>query len=147
MWLHEALEILVRIGDENCSARTNSYLARIAIEEEDYKKAEAYLKESLDGYKKLDRKIGIATCLLRYVELAQISGQNNRASRLLGAISVIAEDASSFYSSVWLKEYEELVEIIKYQLGDPDFQAGFGEGVKLEIEQAVALAQGKPSYA
>ncbi len=142
-WLHEALDIMERIGDENCTARTNLYLARVALGQGDHTIAEQHLKISILGFQKLKRNIGIAICLLQYVELATKAGQHIRAARLLGGISSVAESASAFQYAVWLKDREDHVAEMKQQLGDAEFEKAYGEGSKLLLDQVVAYALGE----
>jgi len=68
--LRDALEILQRIGDENCSFRTMRDLARIAQHNGDYDQAADFLRKNLLGFTKLGRPIQVVVSFARFAELA-----------------------------------------------------------------------------
>lgn len=140
--LRDALEIMQRIGDENCASRILGYLARVAQHDGDFDEATDFLRGSMLGFAKLSRDDQLAICLVRFAELAEIAGHNNRAARLLGAAL-----ASSAGSQTWLPpllrdEFEGQVDALREVMGDEVFERAYAEGAAMNLDEATAYTLG-----
>ncbi|MFA9403840.1 MAG: tetratricopeptide repeat protein, partial [Anaerolineales bacterium] len=144
--LRDAVEILQRIGDENCTSRTMRALARIAQHNGDYDLAADFLRRNLSGFLKLGRAAQVLISFARFAELAQIAGNNKRAARLLGAASASSTSTQERIPPLYRDEFESQVEAIRKVMDDEVFDSVFAEGAAMSLEEATAYALGEIAY-
>jgi ATP/maltotriose-dependent transcriptional regulator MalT len=134
---------MVRIGDENCTARTSFYLARVALYDGDHNQASTYLRDSIQMYQKLNRGTYISMCLNRYAELAETTGQHRRAARLLGAAKSLLPESIAAIPIFAQADLYGHVEEVRRLLEDDDFDRAYKEGSRMTLDEAVAYALGE----
>jgi len=144
--LRDALEILQRIGDENCSFRTMRDLARIAQRNGDYDQAADFLRKNLLGFTKLGRPIQVVVSFARFAELAVIVGNNKRAARLLGAAMGASPSAQTRVPPLLRDEIEGQVVSLRKVMDDEVFDSVFAEGAAMSLEEATAYALEEIAY-
>ena len=144
--LRDALEILQRIGDENCSFRTMRDLARIAQHNGDYDQAADFLRKTLLGFTKLGRPIQVVVSFARFAELAMIVGNNKRAARLLGAAMGASPSAQTRVPPLLRDEIEGQVVSLRKAMDDEVFDSVFAEGAAMSLEEATAYALEEIAY-
>lgn len=136
--LLRALEVLQKIGDENCEYRALYYLARVAVEQGDLQLAENYLRESLIGYRKLDRILNVRINIALYARLADLAGEPMKAAKLLGAALNPEDTPLDVGRQRFLEEFDAQIESLEQQLGKEAFEKLFAEGAEIELDQVVA---------
>lgn len=99
----------------------------------DSSKTAECLIESMEGYRSLRDTRGLAGLFSMIAELYPVS---ESAVRLLGAAQTMTAATSAAALSV-----DEAVERARAELGDESFEAAWGQGCALPIEQAIAEAQ------
>lgn len=144
--LRDAVEILQRIGDENCTSRTMRALARIAQHNGDYDLAADFLRRNLSGFLKLGRAAQVLISFARFAELAQIAGNNKRAARLLGAALASSTSAQTRVPPLLRDEIEGQVVSLRKVMDDEVFDSVFAEGAAMSLEEATAYALEEIAY-
>jgi non-specific serine/threonine protein kinase len=135
-----ALEDLQKIGDEHCTAGALRDLGDIALRQGNFKRATMYFRKSLLGYEALGNEIPIALTIQRFAALAESTGREEEAARLLAAVdALISEDAWQSFP-IFKDEHENLVASTQQNLGDLTFDQLSAEGAEMSLEQAVAYA-------
>jgi hypothetical protein len=124
--------------------------AWIALRQENFTKALALLKESLVLRGEIGDIGGVAWCLEKMAEIALTTGQREpspgreedfrRAARLFGAAEALRAPMKSKIDLVDQPEYERQVALVRDQLDETTFAAGWGEGQAMTLRQAVDYA-------
>jgi tetratricopeptide (TPR) repeat protein len=141
--LRGALEIMERIGDENCATRIKGYLARVAQHDGDYDQAAVLLRESLLGYAKLNREDQIVICIARFASLAEITGQSKRAARLLGAALASPTGSQTSLPPLIRDEFEGQADALREVMGEEVFERAYAEGAAMSLDEATVYALGE----
>ena len=139
--ISHGLEIMQRIGDETCASRSLGRLARVAQHDGDNDQAAEFLRRSLLGFKKLNRKDEITRCLARFAALAEIAGHNKRAARLLGA--ALKTGSQTWIPPLIRGELEDQVAALREIMGNEDFERVYAEGASMSLDEATAFALGE----
>lgn len=136
----DALEDLQKIGDEHCAAGAMRDLGDIALRRGNFKRATMYFRESLLGYETLGNEIPIALTIQRFAALAESTGREEEAARLLAAVDAhIREDAWQSFP-IFKSEHERLVASTRKNIGNQTFKQFWVEGAEMSLEKAVAYA-------
>jgi tetratricopeptide (TPR) repeat protein len=135
----DALEALQKIGDDNCAAHTMRYLGEIARRRGDFTQASDYLYKSLMILQELGNEHPIVITLERFAALAGSLGDDAKAAKLLAAINEHVEDSFRPYATL-LRDHNELISSTQMKLGNEEFEQLWAEGVKMELNDAIALA-------
>jgi tetratricopeptide (TPR) repeat protein len=138
--LGDALEIMQRIGDDNCASNVLANLAQIAQHDGDYDQAIKLQQQSLQGFKNIHLKGQIALGFARLATLANLSGSNLRAARLLGAAEAYRNLSQPMLIPVHREEYEGLVSEFQKLRKDEVFKHNYADGFAMSLEDAIAYA-------
>ena len=111
--------------------------------EEEWNRAVARLGESLEVRREIGDKGGSAWCLERLAEIALAQGQAKKAVCLFGAAASLRESIGSVIDPVDRADYENRLDSLSTELGEPRFVAAWNEGRAMSREQAVAYALGE----
>lgn len=141
--LRDSLEVMQRIGDENCASRILGYLARVAQHNGNYDQAAELLRGSLLGFSKLNREDQTVVCIARFAALAELAGDNKRAARLMGAALASRTGSQRIMVPLLRDEFEGQVDAIRKVMGDEVFERAYAEGAAMSLEEATAYALGE----
>ncbi|NIM92591.1 MAG: tetratricopeptide repeat protein [Anaerolineales bacterium] len=141
--LSESLEIMQRIGDENCASRILANMSKIAMHDSDLDKALVLQQQSLHGFMNLKRKDAITMSFARLASLAQAIGSDVRAARLLGAAEAYRNQFEVVLAPVNLEEYEKIVSEFQVFRGDEVIDESYEDGYNMSYDQAIAYALGE----
>ena len=141
--LRDALEIMLRIGDENCASRVLANLSQIAQHYGDYDQATKLQQQSLQGFNNMYRKDQIVLGLARLAALEEKMGSEIRAARLLGATEAFLKMSQAVLAQVHLEEYEDVIAALQKHKEDEVFSKSYKEGLNLSSDEAIAYALGE----
>ena len=136
----EALAMARALGDQRNEANIALSLGEVAIHLGDVKRAITLLAESLASFRKWNDSLGIARCLIMFVDLLQAQGEIMPAARLLGFIEVWLESNQLQFVFFDHTNYERSVAATRAQLDEATFTDVRVEGRATTIEQAIEFA-------
>jgi hypothetical protein len=82
----------------------------------------------------------MANSLREFADLQQVQGQSERAARLLGFVEAWLESNQLNLVLFERTKYERSVAAVRAQISESDFNAEWGAGRQLRLEQAIVLA-------
>jgi predicted ATPase/class 3 adenylate cyclase len=138
--LRRSLDVMERIGDENCRARISSYLARVAQHHGDFDQAATLFRDSLAGYLKLRREDQIAICIARFAALAAQQGHEHRAARLLGSALTLIENTEAWLPPPFREELDQIVLELQDALGEQAIAQAYALGERMTLQEAARYA-------
>jgi predicted ATPase/DNA-binding CsgD family transcriptional regulator len=115
-------------------------LAFLAQHEGDYERARALAEQGLRLALEMDNQLDIADSLAGLAGVMGVTGQPERAARLLGAWDAALERIVAAPEPIDRPEYEQNIATVRAQLTPMSFEAAWSEGRGMSLEQAVALA-------
>ena len=146
--LHEeALAICRRLGNRYAVGNILNNLAAAEYGEGDYTAAHAHFAESLTiaqewGDKIVGDKIAISYALDGLAALAVRRGESDLAARLAGAAEHLRESIKYNIEPAERRFRHAYLAALRSMLSKDDFSTAYGQGRKLKLDEAVALAQG-----
>jgi hypothetical protein len=125
--------------------------AWIALRRDDLQQAVSLLSESLTLRGEIGDRGGVAWCLEKMAEIALTTGQREssspereedfrRAARLFGAAHSLRAPVNSKIDLVDQPEYERQLSLVRDQLDETTFAAGWDQGQAMTLQQAVDYA-------
>jgi predicted ATPase len=135
-----ALPVLRRIGDENCTALSLTYLGEVKVDRREWAAAHDHLTKALDGYRELRNPYGTGNGLRRLMWLAIAAEDYERAARLLGAAEALREQVEGFITSHDRARQEEAVEVLRAMLGEDRLGELQQSGAAMSLDEAVAYS-------
>ena len=133
----ESAAMLRDLGDERDLAGTLQNLGHIHLHQGNIRKAKDLFNECMTLQQAQHNNEGMAECLIGYAGVALKQNQMIIAARLLGAAN-----SSNWKHRAWewpatQMDYEEIVSLIRDQLGDGDFDREHNLGGNLAHEQVM----------
>ena len=139
----EVIEVFQRIGDVNCTAQACGFLADLWILNDDLNKAVGYLQESMHGYIRLERSLGIVTGFSRFASIAVRQKRFQDAARLLGFAKSWYAETSYPLAPYYRKPFDELVNSSKEALDEEAFEEAWSAGQEMDMEGAIQFVMGE----
>jgi tetratricopeptide (TPR) repeat protein len=136
----EALAMARALGDQHSEASIAQALGEVAIHRGDIEQATILLAESLSSFRKWADALGIARCLIGFVNLLQAQKEMERAAHLLGFVEAWLESNQLQLVFFDHTNYARGVAAAHAQLDEAAFTATWAEGQKMMLEQAIKLA-------
>jgi predicted ATPase/DNA-binding CsgD family transcriptional regulator len=136
----ECLAVCQRTGERRRIVFIFENLAYIAMHGGDVERAGALGRQGLQLACEMDHRLEMAKTLPILAWVMGMSGQPERAIRLLGASDSALERMGAFHQLNDKREVDAMIAAVRAQLDEAAFQAAWDEGRTLTLEQAVALA-------
>jgi predicted ATPase/DNA-binding CsgD family transcriptional regulator len=139
----EALAVARETEDEQYSADALAHLGTVALRMGEYHESFSFYRQSLAliNREQGTRGDSLIEDLAGLAAVASLSGQLERAARLLGAVEALREARGVELPALRRAEYERTVEGIRAQLDEATFAAAWKEGRAMELSQAIAQGQ------
>jgi hypothetical protein len=115
-------------------------LARVALLNGKPAEAEVLARESLHLRQEIGDRRGAVLCLEILSEVAVVSGQLERAARLMGAVDAMRESMGLHRPRDEAASYEQHVTRIREGLDDRTFRQAWSSGRDTPTEDAIAYA-------
>jgi tetratricopeptide (TPR) repeat protein len=141
----ESLAICRQTGEIRRICYMCNNLAYIAQHAGDHARAIDLGRQALRLARERRDQNDIATALNVLVGSISMTGQPQRAARLLGAVDATFERLGAFHQPSDQPEVDRIVATVRAQFDDATFQAVYGEGRSMTLEEAVAYALEDPS--
>ncbi len=122
-------------------------LSFVAQHQRDYQRARELAEQALRLSLELNNKLDIADVLAGFAGIIGVTGQPERAARLLGAWDATLERLGAVPQPVNRPEHERNIAAVRAQLAPATFEAAWAEGRTLSLDQALALVNVLPSPA
>jgi predicted ATPase len=143
-YLDESLALQRKADNQNGTAESLWLQGRLALREENHALAITCFKESLELYRPYATSVwvtrGLAYLMITYSAL----GQMPLAAKLAGVLAardrrtgLLNADLGSLAA---IAEYEAAVTVIRQKITDPELNAAWDEGTRLDEEAAIILA-------
>ena len=136
----EALAVYRTAGDRQWIAETLDYLGDVECGRGNVSTGLLRYAEALELWRALKDGWGTADALIGFVDVAALSGQSERAARLLGVAEALYQAAGVALPPHDRPNYERAVTAARASLGDEVFTALRMEGRGLGIGEALAEA-------
>ena len=137
----QALAIQRELGDSRGTSFSLRELGEVATASADAPAAADFLRRSLEMYRVLGDRLGIATAIEGLAALAALQGQHERALTLAGAASTLRESIQAPIAGPDLERLERYVAPARAALG-VGAAAAHSQGGSLSVEEAVGMALG-----
>jgi hypothetical protein len=131
------------LGDKDGVSSLLHNLGQAGYLRQEYASARTYSKQSLELYEQLNSKQGIVVCLILLGQVATWCGEGERAARLFGAASVMAEDVGFKLFAADREEYDRSLREAMSQLSEADWARLWDQGRAMKQDDAVAYALGR----
>jgi hypothetical protein len=135
-YLEESMAILRECGDTDGLRFGQIHLAHTALAEARFDEARSLLTQSLAVCQRGGEKRLVVECLHGLAEVAEATGNLERAARLFGAAQAL-QDAIGF--AFW-REYESHIAALRQHLGETTFAAAWESGHAMSWQQAADYA-------
>jgi tetratricopeptide (TPR) repeat protein len=136
----EALAMARALGDQHSEASIAQALGEVAIHRGDIEQATILLAESLSSFRKWADALGIARCLIGFVNLRQAQKDMERAAHLLGFVEAWLESNQLQLVFFDQTNYARAVAAARTQLGEEVFNTAWGKGRAMTLDQSIDLA-------
>ncbi|MEZ5425418.1 MAG: protein kinase [Pyrinomonadaceae bacterium] len=117
-------------------------LAAVACIREDYQTARSYTVETLELSRKTGNKLCVGYAFERFIALAVIEGEMEKAALLNGAMETIYDNAGYLIEDADRIFLESYTDQAKSELGEEFFEKAKNTGRAMPLEDAVILALG-----
>lgn len=141
-YYQESERLLREMGDNGDLARLVHNLGSVARHTGELEVAEERFNESLAMFIKLGNQRGMAECLASMAGLWSERGQILPAAKILGAAQALLDATGAKWWPADRVEVERNLKHLRLSLGAPQFEAAWEEGKKMNLETALAFAQG-----
>ena len=138
--LKEALSIYGQIGDRLFIARTKGYLGYAALLSGRSGEARRLFAASLEGFRDLDERFGIAEQLQAMSALLAADGRDEQAGELAGAAQGVWASMSAQALASDRPITSRYLDAARRRLGAPAWRSAWQRGQQMTIEGAVHLA-------
>jgi hypothetical protein len=98
------------------------------------------LRDSLRIRRELGERVAIAEDISRLARTFASAGEAETAARLLSSSRALYEELGASAPSFGTDRNEETLAIVRAQLDDASFDAAWDEGLRLTLDEAIALA-------
>jgi tetratricopeptide (TPR) repeat protein len=115
-------------------------LAHMAMRRGDAVQALRLFHDSLTRFRDQGDRRGMAECLAGLAGVLGAMGQPGRAARLFGAAEALVPEADATTYDSNREDYARSVALVRAQLDEGSFEAGWAEGRALPVDQVVAEA-------
>ncbi len=136
----EALAMARALGDQHSEASIAQALGEVAIHRGDIEPATILLTESLSAFRKWADALGIARCLIGFVNLLQAQKEMERAAHLLGFVEAWLESNQLQLVFFDHTNYARGVAAARAQLDEAAFTGAWVEGRAMTLDQAIESA-------
>ena len=136
----EALVRFRELGVRSNIAVTLHNLGHIVHHQGDLEEARAYFVESLIVCHELGDKEIVAACIAGLGGIASSSGKPEAAAKLLAAASALLESVGTSLDPADRMEYQRNLAAAMAQTDEAAWEAAWGEGHSMSMEQAIAYA-------
>jgi DNA-binding CsgD family transcriptional regulator/tetratricopeptide (TPR) repeat protein len=140
----EALAMAGALGDQHSEASIAQALGEVAIQRGDIEPATNLLAESLSAFRKWADALGIARCLIGFVNLLRSQKEMERAAHLLGFVEAWLESNQLQLVFFDHTNYARGIAAARAQLDEAAFAAAWAEGRAMTLEQAIEYALVQP---
>jgi predicted ATPase/class 3 adenylate cyclase len=113
----------------------------IDLEEGNSVKANAIINDMLSIYRELKVDKPQINCLAGFAGVAGIDGLDERSACLFGAVEGINERNNFKIDDLEHSSFDPIIHGVRERLGEAEFKRLWSEGRKLNLEQAIELAQ------
>jgi tetratricopeptide (TPR) repeat protein len=138
--LHEAFKALTEAGDARCSARVQSELGSLDLDEDDLTGATERFREALVMSSRIHDKLNIATALDGIGQIALASGDSEGAAVLLAAAEQLRDPLRVTRSGEEKRRHESRLETLSRESNASSLDAAWTRGKDMETEEAVTFA-------
>ncbi len=115
-------------------------LSAVACSMEDYKTSREYALESIKLAKESGDTVGIGFAMERFMALAVIEGEPEKAARIYGGLENIYESAGFMVEAVDQAFLDSYLDQVRAAIGNENFLLAKTEGRAMSVESAVMLA-------
>ncbi len=136
----QGLALHRRLGNREGIAYSLHELGRVAVATGDAPNARSMLRESLILFQELGNGVGVAETLEHFAVLAIEQGTHGLALKLAGAASALRDLLGGPATPTDRASLERHLSKARAALGQAPARARFGEGARMTLEDAVALA-------
>lgn len=136
----ECLAVLRQTGERRRIIFIFNNLAFIAMHQGDVERVQELGRQALRLARDMGHRLEMAKALPMLAWVMRMSGQAQRALRLLGASDSALESMGAFHQLNDKREMDVVIAAVRAQLDEASFAAALAEGRALTLEQAVALA-------
>jgi ATP/maltotriose-dependent transcriptional regulator MalT len=133
------------LGNQLDVAKVTCRLAYVVMRLGDAEGAASHLAECMTIYRVRNYPVGIAECLTAYAALRQVQGQAQQAVRVLASVEALCRSIDRVIWHSHRIEHTRSVTATRAELGETAFEAAWGEGLGMTMEEAIAEAQREPS--
>jgi len=141
-WLDESLALVRGVGDTWGLAVVLENIAIVAIKQGDYERARTYFHESVASYRAVGHRKGVIDCLEELADMLSAQRHIYPAVRLLGAAAALREQYNADREPNDQDMYDVLIASTRMTLGDDAFEAAWGAGRMLSLDEALTDALG-----
>ena len=139
-YYEESDSLLTDAADDGDKARFVHNLGYIAQHEEEFELAEKQFRKSLEMFRRLGNRRGMAECMAGLAGLKARQGQVEWGAVLLSAAESVLKVAGGAWWPADRVEVERNQEMIRTALGDEKWAAAQKKGAAMPLEQALAFA-------
>lgn len=138
--LHEAFKVLTEVGDARCSARVQSELGSLDLDEEDLTGATERFREALVVSSRIDDKLNIARALDGMGRVALLGNDTESAAVLIAAAERLRATLKTHIPKEEKQRHEITLKELHQQSDASSLDTAFARGEGMNTEQAVAFA-------
>jgi non-specific serine/threonine protein kinase len=140
-YLEESVTLLKAAGEKNYRAYALRRLGQIALRRGAYDTAQTHFRESLELNMEVGSSRGVLASLVGVGCVLVARGHSFLAARLFGAVQAGLEDTGETLSVADQAGLVGALSTLRREMSPPAFEAAWGAGHTLTLEQAIALAR------
>jgi tetratricopeptide (TPR) repeat protein len=144
--LERGLAVSQEINDKVITARALYNLGLVALHQHQYERARRQLEESLLWRWEIGYKEAVASSLEGLAALSAAEGDGARAALLLGVAETTRATIGAPLSPIERSSQEQVIALIRGQIGDEQLSNAWRAGQVLNLETAVAEAVAKQRH-
>jgi predicted ATPase/DNA-binding SARP family transcriptional activator len=143
-----AVEIMRRVGDQRCTARSLSGLGVVLIDEGEHDQARKALQESLEIGRTLDEKATTKVGLAGVARLLTADGRFADAATLHAIVERLGRELRMSPPPAVIARRAAALDVMRASLDPDTFDAAWRAGAAMGVDEAIALAlRPWPAYA
>jgi predicted ATPase/DNA-binding CsgD family transcriptional regulator len=136
----ESLALASRVGDGIGVAWSQYQLGCLALDQDDYVTARAWLHQGMSSFPEFDR-LGRLYQLAAFSALAAAEGREHAAVCLSGATAALIERTGIQIQPTDRRRYDRWLATARQVLGEDAAAAAWADGHEMRLDQAIAYAQ------
>ncbi|HEX8918009.1 MAG TPA: tetratricopeptide repeat protein [Chloroflexota bacterium] len=140
----ESLAISRQIGEEFNAARSTGWLARLAFDREDFRRATDLAQEGVRQAYRGHYMLPLMFCLDILAGIAVVHGQADLAGRIYGAVEALQHSTGGLLLPQIIAKRQPLVDAACTQIGQAAWNESWQKGLLMPLDQVVILATGDP---